>query len=580
MTVRGSRRPWTSLNHFTAAVALSLFLTIAGLPFAVGEAIAAGGQASWSERSPTTSPSAREGASMAFDDATGQMLLFGGENGSNLADTWVWDGDNWSQLSPTTSPSVRSLASMAYDPVTEQMILFGGYNGGGSGLSDTWAWDGTNWSLLSPTTSPPSRFGASMAFDSASDQLLLFGGFDGSYFGDTWAWDGTTWSEVSSSGPTARYAPSMAYDPVSGQLLLGGLNSGNYFADAWEWDGTAWNSVSIGGPTARDFANLAYDPATEQLLLFGGYDGNYFDNTWAWDGNSWSEVSTSGPSARYGASMAYDPITEQMILFGGYDGSSNLGDTWVYGLPDVTAPTTAASATNADTSTYTFGTWTNQSVTVTLSAVDNVGGDGVAETDYTVDGGGTQTYSSAFTISAEGDHTITYWSVDNASNEETPHQTAHVMIDLTNPTVTYTGNQGSYTVDQTVAITCASSDALSGVASDTCQDISGPAYSFALGVNSYSATATDNAGNVGTGTVSFTVGVTAASLCNLTGQFVGNQRATNQVCGPLNLLRLAEATHSSRLKTSLVNTYILLVTTQHGLSAQEKATLIQLARAL
>ena len=245
---------------------------------------------------------------------------------------------------------------------------------------------------------------------------------------------------------------------------------------------------------------------------------------------------------------------------------------------DTSPPTTTASATNADSTTYTFGDWTNQSVQVTLSATDT--GSGVAHTYYTVDSSDPQTYSTAFTMSAEGDHTVTFWSVDTASNEETAHQIVHVVIDTTAPVVTYSGNHGTYTVDQTINISCTATDALSGVASNTCQNITGPAASFPLGSNSYSASATDNAGNVGTGTTSFTVSVTPVSLCNLTGQYVGNQRATNQLCVPLNLLRLADATHNSRLKTSLINNYILLVNIQRNLSASEKAMLTQLARAL
>ncbi len=79
----------------------------------------------------------------------------------------------------------------------------------------------------------------------------------------------------------------------------------------------------------------------------------------------------------------------------------------------------------------------------------------------------------------------------------------------------YPGNAGTYTVDQTVSITCTATDTLSGVASSTCANVSGPAYSFATGSNSYSAQATDRAGNVGTGSTTFTVSVTNASVCAL-----------------------------------------------------------------
>ena len=97
-----------------------------------------------------------------------------------------------------------------------------------------------------------------------------------------------------------------------------------------------------------------------------------------------------------------------------------------------------------------------------------------------------------------------------------------IVPDTTPPTVTYSGNLGTYTVDQQVAIACTATDEPrgSGIASTTCADVSGPAAEFGLGPHAFSATATDNAGNVGNGSGSFTVIVTSASLCNLTRAYV------------------------------------------------------------
>src|SRR5205085_2208320 len=105
---------------------------------------------------------------------------------------------------------------------------------------------------------------------------------------------------------------------------------------------------------------------------------------------------------------------------------------------DSTPPTTSASYKNADNSSYTSGTWTHQNVTVTLSASDNAGGSGVANTFYKIDGGTQQTYSTPFTITTEADHTVTYWSVDNANNTEANH-TDHVKIDKTAPVLSDQG---------------------------------------------------------------------------------------------------------------------------------------------
>lgn len=142
-----------------------------------------------------------------------------------------------------------------------------------------------------------------------------------------------------------------------------------------------------------------------------------------------------------------------------------------------------------------------------------------------------------------------------------------VSLDATAPLVAYSGNAGAYTVDQTVAITCAATDALSGVAATTCADVSGPAYSFALGANTFSATATDVADNVGSATATFTVSVTRPTLCNLTKQFETNAFVAAGLCAVLD--------RSTTLYVLAVNALV-----GRGLTAEQAAILTRLANAL
>ena len=126
------------------------------------------------------------------------------------------------------------------------------------------------------------------------------------------------------------------------------------------------------------------------------------------------------------------------------------------------------------------------------------------------------------TITADQPATSYSCSASSAGGSAGP-VTVTVKRDATPPTITYSGDAGTYTVDQTVTIACVAADALSGVASSTCASNSlaaVPAYTLALGAHTLSASANDNAGNTGTGTASFTVSVTPSSLCNLTTQFV------------------------------------------------------------
>jgi hypothetical protein len=244
----------------------------------------------------------------------------------------------WTQLFPA-GPPARELAASADDPATGQLVLFGGTNG--SYLGDTWTWNGTTWSLFSSTGGPSARTNASMAYDSATGQLVLFGGSDSSgYLGDTWTWTGAGWSLFSSAGgPSARAYASMAYDSATGQVVLfGGSGGSGGLGDTWTWTGTGWSLFSSTGPPARQGASMDYDQATSQLVLFGGFGGVYLGDTWAWDGTTWTQLSLAGPPVRYAATMDYDSTASQLVLFGGYNGSLDLGDTWAFSVPAIVAP--------------------------------------------------------------------------------------------------------------------------------------------------------------------------------------------------------------------------------------------------
>jgi uncharacterized protein YegL len=173
--------------------------------------------------------------------------------------------------------------------------------------------------------------------------------------------------------------------------------------------------------------------------------------------------------------------------------------------------------------------------------------------------------------------------------------TPDIKRDATKPTVTYAGNAGTYTLNDTVAITCTPDDNLSGVASSTCTPISGPAYTFGGGAKSFSASVTDNAGNVGTGSTSFTVTVTANGVCLLMQQFVqssakyqalnpqqqtGVDHLTTAACRAVTVI-MPKLT--AKQKTVFVNVYkgaLNALVKQGWLTQPQAATLSSLASAI
>jgi hypothetical protein len=85
--------------------------------------------------------------------------------------------------------------------------------------------------------------------------------------------------------------------------------------------------------------------------------------------------------------------------------------------------------TPPDTSHNAPGSWQSGATTVTLGPSD--GGSGIANTQYSVDGGGWNSGTSV-NVSGDGIHTISFFSTDVAGNIESP-KTATVMIDSTPP---------------------------------------------------------------------------------------------------------------------------------------------------
>jgi hypothetical protein len=235
----------------------------------------------WVERFPSVSPAARQYLAMTHDSARGRTVLFGGwklNDSSLLRDTWEWDGTSWVERTPAVKPPARYAHAMAYDEARGRTILFGGW--GSTELTDTWEWNGSTWIERAPATSPPPRAGAAMTYDSARARVVLFGGTDisGTYFDDTWEWDGNTWIEQTpSSRPRARVVHAMAYDVARSRVVLFGGDGRreipsvpNPLGDTWEWDGSAWiETTGLPSVPARVGHAMAYDNSG-RIMLFGG----------------------------------------------------------------------------------------------------------------------------------------------------------------------------------------------------------------------------------------------------------------------------------------------------------------------
>jgi len=161
--------------------------------------------------------------------------------------------------------------------------------------------------------------------------------------------------------------------------------------------------------------------------------------------------------------------------------------------PPTTKATVAPTANGAG--------WNKGPVTVTLTASDPDGAADVASTTSTLDGSAAQIYTTAFTVSGDGPHHITYSSVDKAGNKENPVQALDLKIDAIAPTISGSraptaNSNGWNNADVTATFACADTGG-SGIAACT-----GPVVVSTEGANQHvNGAATDVAGNAATATV-------------------------------------------------------------------------------
>jgi len=224
-------------------------------------------------------PAGRADAAIAYDEADGTVVMFGGFNnaGKVLGDTWIWDGSSWSEQHPSTSPPPLSEAVMAYDPATRELVLFGGSSQGPFA-----AISGSGCAVILPAPAGSSVAGP------ATPALPV--------------------------PPSAPPTPSCKSSPAPASA-----------AETWTWNGSTWHHAASGGlglAVARTWA--ATDPATKRVLLVAmglgsdailcpatcdGLPGSGSDvQTWSWDRGKWQRIQAAFPATSPRGSFFGEPL--------------------------------------------------------------------------------------------------------------------------------------------------------------------------------------------------------------------------------------------------------------------------------
>ncbi len=377
------------------------------------------------------SPSSLTAASLAYDAADSEAVLFGGYDNSCSDDgfcnaTWTFANGSWTELAPARAPTPRENAGLTYDASDGYVVLFGGYGPAcaTSGCTDTWEFVGGTWSEITPPTSPPGSSGiVGFTYDPLEGYSVLYDAP-----GITWAFQGGNWTNLSAStgaAPPGAPASNLAYDPAVGAVVLvGTYGTGGASVDptTWGFANGSWSPFAGPSPPARGNSAIAYEPSLKAVLLFGGYNfssGREQDDTWELANGSWTEAfGPGGPPAQSDAAAVDDVGAGTVVLVG--------SSWWTWGT---------ASANGSTFSTTVSAAPNPAEVGAPLTLTAQVTG-GIAPFTYTYGGlpagcASQNASSVACTPTVSGTFPVTVTVVDGVGNGSEGQLSLAVLPELT-----------------------------------------------------------------------------------------------------------------------------------------------------
>jgi len=347
--------------------------------------------------------------------------------------------------------------------------------------------------------------------------------------------------------------------------------------DKWDWETeTTANLLTAVGASSN---NGTKANSSLQADLFGDWREEVM---WrSGDSTEYRIYSTTEATEHRIRTLMHDPIYRLSVAWQnvGYNQPPHTSFYLGEGMSAPPAPRLVLTEKLAPVTTHTVegegrNGWYRTPVTVTLTADDE--GAGVSRTYYRLNGGAAAEGNSV-AIADEGEHSLTYWSDDKSGNTEEP-RSASVKIDLTAPAVTFSVEDGSvFGIDRTVVVGCAAEDALSGIASSDCQDVTVDAYELGVGTHTFAATAEDFAGNVSSKSITIEVTSDYDSLSALVARFVGHEDVRRALIEKLNQAKASDAAGNAKAKQGQLEAFANQLHAQSGKALTERQAQVLLA---
>jgi len=282
-------------------------------------------------------------ASMTYDAAASEVVLFGGRGSSAVAQnqTWTYAAGVWTNLTGSLAfapPAVYG-DSLAYFPGSNGVVLFGGIDQAGAYTNFTYLFANGTWSNLTASShrAPSPRAWAAFTNDTTDRELVLFGGRSaGGWDADTWVFEDGIWLNITSAQspalPPVVGGAILTNLPGVGALLFGGAEWGptSVHPSTYEFVNSRWQNLTgtlALQPPAFDYGGGEYVPAVAGTFVFGGWllsggGGPYSQpQTWEFANGSWTNVTSlvSSGSAMPGelqGATAFVPADGTILSYG------------------------------------------------------------------------------------------------------------------------------------------------------------------------------------------------------------------------------------------------------------------------
>ncbi len=354
-------------------------------------------------------PPQLEGASLAWDENLGVVVMFGGYSpltGDYSNQTWFYFDATWLNYTYAGGPSARAWSSMVYDANIDGLVMAGGCGVTLCPLNDTWTEIDGVWTNVTADAGPlavegPGLYSAQLAVNGTNGVVLYGGCWDAScdtpnsytLFYSVYnlicpvTGDPCWWYYPSMATPPARFDTTFVQDGYNGlDYLYGGYSFGggtggtNGFNDTWvynpanyTWVDITFQTLAVYGeyPSGATFGmTLFYDPISEVMILYGGENASEFILTgelWVLDGYGWY---LPLPLAEPAWAMSFAPIASPPadydtppILWGGVNqsGVEVTNSSWVWEYPLYTTDNVAPTSVETNQSVYLFSNTTGGS---------------------------------------------------------------------------------------------------------------------------------------------------------------------------------------------------------------------------